>query len=137
MRKFNRHQDPDLAPHGVAMVRQWGGVLEHPAHSLLFRHCRMPQPGELPDEHGGWTLAVDQCDLGHVARKPTWIYVVGLTPTEVQPRFPKGVPTHRVARDRRRTARGELKECSRRLRRYTPEPFAHFLIGLARASRQP
>lgn len=125
-------QDKDLAPLGVAQVRRWGGVLEHPRWSGLFDHCRLPRPGELPDEHGGWTLAVNQVDLGHVALKPTWIYVVGLTPSEVRPRLQPGTPTHAVSW----TGEGSvLLKCSRRLRSYTPEPFAHFLIDLARRSR--
>lgn len=145
LKRFCHKQDASLAPLAVAQVRRWGGVLEHPAWSTLWDHCRLPRPGELPDEHGGWTLEVRQVDFGHVAAKPTWLYIVGLTPSEVRPVIVPGIPTHVVnssvawpPRNNRPRATGRsspLKECSRRLRSYTPEPFAHFLIALARSSR--
>lgn len=61
-------------------VRRFGGVLEHPAHSLAWAHFGLSEP--LVD---GWnvTLAgdavayVEQGRYGHPARKPTWLYAVG------------------------------------------------------------
>lgn len=127
----------DLAPLAVEQVRTWGGVLEHPAHSELFAHCGLPIPGELPDAWGGRTVAVNQVDWGHVARKPTWIYIVG-SPGHLT--FPgPGRVTHWVGgsrgpgRDGR--ARGlipeGIKACSAQQRRRTPVAFAEWLISLA------
>lgn len=42
LRHLSRHDDPAHGPHAVELVRRFGGVLEHPQHSLLFRHCEMP-----------------------------------------------------------------------------------------------
>ncbi len=61
-------------------VRQFGGVLEHPAYSLAWFEYELPVPG-----HGGWTqsftdpgwtTAVSQVAYGHLARKRTWLYSV-------------------------------------------------------------
>lgn len=137
-------QDPTCGPSAVAAVRHWGGVLEHPSESRLWRHCNMPRPGELPDAWGGVTLAVNQVDWGHVARKPTWLYLVGVRP-EQYPRMPRREPTHwvsgsRGARKHARSYGGRIPEgikaCSAEQRRRTPPAFAEFLVSLARAARR-
>lgn len=71
---------PELGIRAVEQVRKWGGVLEHPAHSLLWSACDLPWPGEQPDAWGGFTIDVNQCDWGHCARKRTWVYCVGVDP---------------------------------------------------------
>jgi hypothetical protein len=129
---YCRHQDRTLAILAINQVRTWRGVLEHPAGSRLFREFGLPLPGELPDPCGGWTLSVNQCDYGHVAQKHTWLYVVGLPPTAVRIRSGWGVPTHRIAIDRRRPNVSGLKECSAVQRRRTPHAFAEFLVDIAR-----
>ena len=50
-----RADERNLARMAVAMVREFGGVLEHPAGSTLWPAQRMPKPGER-DQWGGWTL---------------------------------------------------------------------------------
>ena len=60
---------PGLA--AVAQVRRWGGVLEHPADSKLWKRLRLPYVDGLPDEWGGFTVCVNQWDFGHLALK--WI----------------------------------------------------------------
>lgn len=68
----------------LAAVRQWGGVLEHPAYSLAWRRYGLPVP-----RRGGWTqsltdpgMATEVCQAayGHDARKRTWLYAVGVDP---------------------------------------------------------
>jgi hypothetical protein len=133
LRHLHRRSDEELAPIAVEQVRTWGGVLEHPAHSLLFRHCSMPEPGELPDGFGV-TLAVDQCDFGHVARKSSWIYMVRVDTKRIALPVPSE-PTHWCSGSRR-APRGPvppgIKVCSVRQRRRTPPAFAEWLIALAR-----
>ena len=73
-----KNQDETLGPWCVGQVRKWGGVLEHPAHSKLFKLCGMPLPGEFPDRYGGVTFEVRLCDFGGVVEKPTWLYCVGI-----------------------------------------------------------
>lgn len=132
LRAFCTRQPRELAPIAVEQVRRWGGVLEHPASSTLWREYRLPPPGGLPDEYGGWSVEVDQCAWGHRARKRTWLYVVGTKPSDVV-LLTGGEPTHTVTTSRR--VHGDsLPEMPQRERRMTPLAFAQFLIDIARRS---
>src|SRR5262252_9279401 len=53
LRHLCTKQDSSCGPVAVDKVREFGGVLEHPAHSRLFVECGMPRTGELPDPWGG------------------------------------------------------------------------------------
>jgi len=76
----------------LAAVREWGGVLEHPANSIAWDHFDLPFPSR-----GCWTTSlhdsgasteVDQGHYGHKARKRTWLYAVGvvdLVPLDSRP----------------------------------------------------
>lgn len=135
---LSRFQDPDLAPLAVRQVRRFGGVLEHPSGSKLFDALDLPRPGDPPDAWGGWTIGVNQVDWGHVAKKPTWLYLVGV---EVPRRFPSpGIPTHWVCGTRNANPAGGsappgIKFCSATQRRRTPLAFARWLVALARTAR--
>lgn len=133
MAQFATKQDPTCGPRAVEQVRKWGGVLEHPAGSKLFRHCGLPHPGECQDEYGGWSFEVRQVAYGHPAVKPTWLYVVGfpfagLVSLEVRT---EGEPTHKL---RNRTG-GNLPQLSRPARSKTPVAFRDFLVDLAKKCR--
>ena len=122
-----------LGPAAVAQVRRWRGVLEHPADSRLWTTCRMPAPGELPDEYGGWTVAVEQWWWGHRAVKPTWLYIVGtfdipLIRTALGARPASG---GRVAMARDPKLRSMLERLPRSQRHLTPPAFALWLVELA------
>lgn len=132
LRHLSRFQDPECALVAVDQVRRWGGVLEHPDGSRLFRVCQLPLPGGLPDAHGGWSVAVDQVSWGHKAQKRTLLYVVGTHPSAVRLRT-GGTPTHLVTTCRRGEARS-LPTLSAAARRRTPIEFAEFLVAIARAS---
>jgi hypothetical protein len=60
----------NLARLAVALVREFGGVLEHPAGSTLWKAQKLPRPGER-DQYGGWTLEAPQKWWGHKAEKAT------------------------------------------------------------------
>lgn len=126
-----------LAPHAVEQVRRWGGVLEHPAHSKLWAAMQMPAPKEPPDRFGGRTIEVDQCNWGHVARKRTWLYLVGVRNNAVK-LPPERSPTHWASGGG--TGRGKvppgIKVCSAAQRRRTPVAFAEWLLDLAASSRE-
>lgn len=127
-------QDPACAPRAVDQVRAYGGVLEHPAQSMLWRHCRMPWPGELPDGWGGRTYDVRQVAWGHCCEKPTWLYVVGVAPDRVVCGIRGGgVATHRVTSGPRGP---RLPTATKLKRRCTPQPFADWLVSLAREATQ-
>lgn len=62
-------------------VREFGGVLEHPAYSFAWPAFNLPKPRRglwtrsLLDE--GWVTEVSQSAYGHPTRKRTWLYLVG------------------------------------------------------------
>lgn len=143
LKRQHRAKDADCAPRAVAQVQRWGGVLEHPAHSSLWSFAGLPLPGQEPDEHGGITLEVDQVHWGHVARKRTWLYGVGVDWSLVVPPFPKRKPTHWVS-GHRYGGKPErhsdavppgIKICSSQQRRRTPPAFRDLLLDLARSVR--
>ena len=122
-------QDRSLGPLAVEQVQRWGGVLEHPADSKLWRHCKLPFPGELPDEYGGTTLAIDQCDWGHVCRKPTWLYMVG---ARAWPDRQPKEPTAKIFSGLRK--RDGLRWATKSERRLTPRALAEWLATIARTA---
>lgn len=133
---------PELAIKAVDQVRQWGGVLEHPAHSRLWLHCGLPKPGEPADEHGGYTVAINQCDWGHTCRKPTWLYCVRVDREVAEWQPPKREPTHWIGGGRGpdNKCRGKvppgIKVASGRMRKVTPTDLADYLIFLAGTAAQ-
>jgi hypothetical protein len=116
-------------PRAIEQVRTWGGVLEHPEHSRLWIACGLPVPGDEPDEWGGRTVTVRQCDWGHPAAKPTWLYVVGGV---LPPAPPPGTPTHVMVRLKRNN--NDLPELSKSRRHITPPAFASWLVQVARSA---
>lgn len=135
-----RLEEEDCAQYAVNAVRRFGGVLEQPSHSRMFRAFGLPWPGEIADAFGGWTIQVNQVDWGHVARKRTWLYVVGVACDEVPdlPRVP-GVATHWVS-GTHGEGRGKvppgIKVCSAKQRRVTPVAFAEWLLELASRAKK-
>ncbi len=138
LRTLSREHTAGAGVHAMGVVRRYGGVMEHPRGSLLFRYCGMPHPGELPDEHGGVTFEVQQCDWGHVARKRTWLYVVGARGIPAAPS--RREPTHWCSGVHTPGARGKppagIKICSAQQRRRTPVAFAEWLLELASRARR-
>jgi len=138
LKHLYRGAEHDCAVRALAQVRAFGGVLEHPAHSLLWRASELPRPGEPADRFGGYSLEVCQCNWGHVARKRTWLYLVGV-PRSALTFPPERTPTH-WASGSRDAPRGPvppgIKVCSAQQRRRTPPDFARWLIALASA-REP
>jgi len=114
-------------PLAIKQIRALGGVLEHPAYSKLWKAGGLPPPGEGSDHFGGWTLAVNQCDFGHPAKKPTWLYICGTMQIPLLP--PPVRPTHVMVRLLRN--RDKLPELAKKQRHLTPPRFAEFLIDLA------
>lgn len=109
----------ECGPIAVAQVRRFGGVLEHPAHSALWRACGLPPPGGQLDLAGGFTLFVDQLWWGHLASKPTWLYVVGPASLRISLPAAGGTP------------RSTVENLSSRQRRLSPPLFAAWLHELA------
>ena len=116
-------------------VRTYGGVLEHPAHSLAWKRFGLPKPhaegwtASLTDP--GMTCSIDQRWYGHAANKPTWLYLVGVDdpPYFWYGRAPRGDVT--VAR-----WKGVSYDQRSRLAAATPPRMATELVGLARMATQ-
>lgn len=133
----------DCAPLAVEQVRRWGGVLEQPAGSKLWDRCDLPRPWGADDF--GYSIEVEQLQWGHVARKRTWLYLVGVRAGLVDDGMERAYahrrqPTHWCSGGRTR-GKGSgglvppgIKVCSAQQRRRTPVAFAEWLIALARSA---
>lgn len=129
-------QDASCGPRAVEQVQKWGGVLEHPSASTLFKHCSLPRPGDPIDRFGGFTVAVRQVAWGHPCAKPTWLYVVGVPRELVEQGIRTGgTETHRVTNGSR--GKTYLPRATAFENRLTPPAFRDWLIELARASQKP
>lgn len=124
LKRFSKHGpgEKDLARFAVKVVRANGGVLEHPVGSTLFVDQRLPLVDGLPDEYGGFTVSVDQCDFGHRARKQTLLYCVGVDRDLAYARPPPRSPVHPV------------EHMGRPERERTPLLFAEYLVALAQTA---
>lgn len=138
--------DPEekaLGPLAVALVRRWGGVLEHPVRSKLWPHMGLPD-GPDRDCYGGWTLPVSQRWWGHKADKPTRFYIVGVRPAQLPPMplqigraeyiCAGGAAATAEEAKRRRQCLPEFRRPSitKTEREHTPPALAEWLVELAR-----
>jgi len=138
---WKSQEDRELARIALRQVQQYGGVLEHPADSKLWRDRGLPAPGTSRsiDTSIGvlfeCTIAVRQIDWGHRAEKPTWLYIVGTTDL---PPLPPSVAPPAAPKPYRsgRQPRGVLETLSKRQRRLTPPAFARWLVDLASTCRR-
>lgn len=138
-----RQGEKELGLFGVDMVRTCGGVLEHPAYSSLWGAAGLPFPGGR-DAFGGWTLPINQHSFGHRAEKKTFLYVVGVEPSEI-PVMPLllGCASHVIGGTGRRKDGGRLRrgdlgwrpELPKAEREHTPLQLAYWLVDLARLVR--
>jgi hypothetical protein len=76
-----RGEDGGCFESALRAVRQFGGVLEHPAFSDAWAAFRLP----VPSRYGGWqgglcggfSCYAEQGRYGHPAKKATWLYAYG------------------------------------------------------------
>lgn len=134
-----REDEKALALFAVDQVREWGGVLEHPAQSSLWLYRCLPGPGQGLDEFGGWTLPIVQSWWGHRAEKATWLYIVGCSPRDV-PRMPFDMarPPCVIAQrtGKRKGMPGWRPEVTLAEREHTPPLLATWLVELAQRCGQ-
>lgn len=117
-----RPDERNLARLAVALVREFGGVLEHPAGSKLWDAQRLPAIGQR-DAWGGHTLVIDQHWWGHRAQKRTRLYIVGCSGADL-PEFPLklGRAEFVVGDVGRATSGDDRPEISKAEREHTPPP---------------
>lgn len=134
MNAKHTEEEKALGPWAVEQVRKWGGVLEHPRGSTLWKAAGLPKPGPTTDAHGGFSIAVEQFAWGHRAQKATWLYICGVPRSEV-PSMPMKFehPQHVVTNIHglRAGMLGYRKEITKREREATPPAFAAWLVELA------
>jgi hypothetical protein len=131
---FCTSQDKTCGPIAVEQVRTYGGVLEHPSGSKLWKECKLPYPDQSKDSFGGFTIAITQVKFGHCTVKPTWLYIVGnnhadlilLSATNFWIR-----PTHRI----NTFGKEGLPEAKHSKRNPTPLRLAQCLVSIAREAR--
>ena len=113
-------------------VRTYGGVIEHPAHSLAWNHFHLPKP-----IRDGWTTTftdpgmtteVSQVAYGHPARKRTWLYAVGIEPYALD--WTEPPHTMRIGHDRSYPDTPSIRD-KRAI--HTPAAFREVLIDMARS----
>lgn len=144
--QFKLGDDGGCFASALAAVREWGGVLEHPADSHAWRAHGLKSPPRsggwvAADFEGGWTCYVEQGFYGHAARKGTWLYAIGVDLPSLrwgcgQQRLdPAMVERHGYKYARRKglvsMVGGKRKT---EIRNTTPEPFRDLLIQIARTA---
>lgn len=127
-----RPGEKELAIWSIRQIRRWGGVLEHPRASSLWKEMELPI-GEEVDEYGGRTISIDQKWFGHKAKKATLLYVCGC---KNLPKIPLNFDavTHYVGYPKsfKGKSRNGMKEISKAEREHTPIHLAKWLIEVAR-----
>jgi hypothetical protein len=120
-------QDPECAIRAVEQVQRFGGVLEHPQASRLWKQCRLPTPGNLSLFAPGFTIELEQVRWGHPCRKATWLYFC--TPNPLPPIPPARRATHCIDDGGpRRDGVSSLPHLPKSQRHLTPPAFARWLI---------
>jgi len=124
--------EKDLAILAIKQIREYGGVLEHPYLSTLWKIAGLPEPNDT-DEYGGWTLIIDQNWFGHRARKRTRLYIVGCSPRDI-PDLPLvlGEATHTIGLWSGRNRATARPSVGKKEFEATPIEFAEWLVALAR-----
>jgi hypothetical protein len=107
-------------------LRREGGVLEHPAHSRLFKAARLPMPGERLGDL--YTMLVWQAWWGYPMRKATWLCFSGVDVRELTLPY-RSHDSRSGEGDRRRQ-----QAMSKHQRAATVPAFADWLVTAARAA---
>jgi len=144
--QFRLGEDGGCFAVALTAVRNYGGVLEHPAGSRAWRFYGLREPvrgaGWTPaDAFGCFTCYVEQGHYGHISRKGTWLLARSpLLPDLIW--TPASQRLHPVALERygyekaRRIGMMAMigGKDKTRLRNATPEPFRDILVQIARAA---
>jgi hypothetical protein len=136
-----RGEDDGCFAAALASVRQWGGVLEHPAYSDAWSAFLLPEPprhgGWVRGIDGGWACHVEQHRYGHPAKKATWLYAFGTElPSLRWGHVPDVEVKALVSWCGNRLASGESRpRVGKAAAAATPIAFRDELVGIARSVR--
>ena len=144
--QFRLGEDKGTFAAALTSVRNYGGVLEHPADSHAFAWFGLPLPirsrgWSEADKFGGRSCYVEQGHYGHFSRKKTWLYAVGVDYPELdwtegeQRLHPIALQRYGYEKARRigmvAMIGGKDKE---KIRDRTPVDFRDVLLGMARTA---
>lgn len=137
LRKFANVNEEikDLARWAVRMIREFGGILEHPIGSDLWREMEMPKWSGR-DAFGGYTLSIDQHWFGHPCKKPTWLYIVGADPLKLPPMPMNFDAVEYLVSGMRKRKGNPLKEQPKGDRDKTPKAMAEWMIEVCKIIEQ-
>jgi hypothetical protein len=101
-------------------------------HSALWKTMNISNGYLFNDLYNGFAIDIDQYDFGHVAHKPTRLYICGCTINDI-PSFQKrtGKPIKSITGQVKNT-----KRCTQYEREYTPLQLAKWLIDIATNCKQ-
>lgn len=147
--QFKLGADKGTFAAALTAVRNFGGVLEHPADSRAWEYFGLTPPKRgagwsKADNFGGSTCYVEQGHYGHFALKKTWLYACGvdlpeLNWTEGEQRLhPTALARYGYEKARRigmvAMVGGKDKE---RIRDATPIEFRDVLLAIAGSASKP
>lgn len=137
MRQFSKapKEEMELARFAVRAVREHGGVLEHPAHSTLWKDMQLPPPRAGIGGRQGITVEAPQWWWGHRAPKLSWFYIVGVAPNDLPP-IPSfhlllGGPTHLIRTSKSDRHKPHPPTLTKPMRDATPRQMAEWLVAVA------
>ncbi len=141
--RFKLGDDGGCFEAALNAVRQWGGVLEHPADTHAWSAFSLNAPPRAggwiaADWRGGWTCYVEQGHYGHAARKATWLYAAGVDLPELtwgpsEQRLPQVlVERYGYEYARRKGVVSQIGgKHKKAIRNRTPLPFRDLLLSIA------
>lgn len=145
--QFKIGEDSGCFATALIAVRNYGGVLEHPAGSLAWKQFGLncPKLGEgwiKADRFGGYTCSVEQGHYGHFARKQTWLYAAHVDLPELiwtasaQRINPKMVDRYGYEKARKIGVVAMIGGKNKtKIRNATPEKFRDLLISIAKTAQ--
>lgn len=143
--QYRLGEDGGCFASALTAVRNYGGVLEHPAASRAwpFFGLRSPTAGSgwvKADELGGFTCHVEQGHYGHIANKGTWLYAAHvplpeLNWTKGEQRLPQSMIDRYGYEKARRIGLVAMigGKDKTKIRNATPPSFRDALIGIAQS----
>jgi len=126
-----REGERELAIWSINQIRKFGGVLEHPRASKLWKEMNLPIGREV-DEYGGFTICVNQHWWGHKAEKKTLLYICGCKISDL-PSIPLRFELVEfvITSGHRKGDLGWKPRVTQQEREATPPDFAKWLINVA------